>query len=107
MPYYAKLYNQQTGKWVKREFRTLTICRKACYNNVMNTDAYVIPITKSREGKTVIGTVDQENNGGGSFVTYSSYGNPDYGKYVLNKNGTKGPLLNRNQNYNRRLVLDD
>ena len=104
MPYFCELYDQKNKKWIKHEYKTLTACRKACWENVMTTDAYQIPITMSRTGKTVIGIVDRLDTNG--YVTYSSYGNKDYGRYVLKKNGEKCKLINKSQNYNRRMYLE-
>mgnify|MGYP003308907997 CR=1 len=104
MPYFAELYNQRTKTWKKYEYKTLTGCRKACYHNIKTTDAYTIPITKSKTGKVVVGEVGTRFGEKGIF--YSSYGNPDYGLYVLNKDGTKGKLVSRTENFNRRLYLE-
>lgn len=105
MPYFASLYNQRTKTWTQREFKTITACRKACYENIQNTDAYNIPITKSRTGRTVIGEVHTMYGYNG--ILYSCYVQPGHGLFYLGRDGVKGRMITTNDNYKRKLRLAD
>ena len=113
MPYFASLYNNRTKKWTLHEYKSIIECRKACYKNIKETNAYNIPITMSKTGKRVIGEVHtnieiingKTVNTGIVFSGYQGYSSP--GLYPLKPNGTVGRMILTTQNYQRKLYLSD
>lgn len=113
MPYFASLYDNRTKKWTMHEYKSLINCRKACYKNAKDTDAYNIPITMSRTGKRVIGAVHENIeiiNGrtANTGIVFSGYlGCSSPGLYQLHSNGKIGYLITTNDNYRRKIYLRD
>jgi len=113
MPYFASLYNNRTKKWTMHEYKSIIDCRKACYKNIKESDAYNIPITMSKTNKRVteeVQTNNKNNNGkavttGIVFSGYQGYSSP--GLYPLKPNGTVGRMILTTQNYQRKLYLSD